>query len=375
MIPSQVFSAYPIEDFRAHEAGIRDAMDRVLTGSSYILGPEVSAFESEFADWIGARHAVGVANGTDAIELLLRAHGIGPGDQVAVPSHTAVASVSAIQRAGADPVLVDIDPVSRTIDASTLGAALAREDARNVKAVLAVHLYGHPAPLAPLQALCRTNGLLLLEDCAQAHGAEWEGRRVGALADGGAFSFYPTKNLGAIGDGGAVCTNDDGIAERLRWLRQYGWAERYVSHVTGINSRLDELQAALLRVKLRTLDQQLKRRSALARRYEARLGSVGWLQLPAVSENVRHAWHLYVIRTPHREALFAHLSSAGIPVALHYPAAVHQQPAYCQLPPGSPGLPQTESLLREILTLPLHPYLSDEAIDRVCKSVLSFPLP
>ncbi|HRX54566.1 MAG TPA: aminotransferase class V-fold PLP-dependent enzyme, partial [Verrucomicrobiales bacterium] len=250
MIPSQVFSAYPREDFRAHEAGIRDAMDRVLTGSSYILGPEVSTFESEFADWIGARHAVGVANGTDAIELLLRAHGIGPGDQVAVPSHTAVASVSAIERAGAGVVLVDIDPVSRTIDAATLGTALDREDARTVKAVLAVHLYGHPAPMTSLQAFCRNNGLLLLEDCAQAHGAEWEGRRVGVLADGGAFSFYPTKNLGAIGDGGAVCTNDDGVAERLRWLRQYGWAERYVSHVSGINSRLDELQAALLRVKL-----------------------------------------------------------------------------------------------------------------------------
>ena len=375
MIPSQVFSAYPREDFRAHEAGIRDAMDRVLTGSSYILGPEVSTFESEFADWIGARHAVGVANGTDAIELLLRAHGIGPGDQVAVPSHTAVASVSAIERAGAGVVLVDIDPVSRTIDAATLGAALDREDARTVKAVLAVHLYGHPAPMTSLQAFCRNNGLLLLEDCAQAHGAEWEGRRVGVLADGGAFSFYPTKNLGAIGDGGAVCTNDDGVAERLRWLRQYGWAERYVSHVSGINSRLDELQAALLRVKLRTLDQQLERRFVLARRYEERLGEVGWLQLPAVAENARHAWHLYVIRTPHREALFAHLSSADIPVALHYPAAVHQQPAYRHLPPGPPGLPQTESLLREILTLPLHPYLTDEAIDRVCESILSFSLP
>lgn len=368
------FPAFPLEDYRQHEAAIKGALDRVLGGPSYILGPEVAAFEEEFAGWIGAAHAVGVANGTDAVELLLRAHGVGAGDRVAVPSHTAVASISAIERAGARPVFLDIDPATRTITAETLRAALARTGGATdgLKAVLVVHLYGHPAPMEALAAACREAGLLLLEDCAQAHGAQLGSRRAGSLADGAAFSFYPTKNLGAIGDGGAVCVNDASLAERLKWLRQYGWAERYVSKISGVNSRLDELQAAVLRVKLATLDKRLDRRAELAERYRSQAGHLPWLELPTVAPGATHAWHLYVVRTAHRDRLAKHLEHRGIPAAIHYPAAVHQQPAYASLNPGSAHLAETERLLPEILTLPLHPYLSRQHVDAVCDALLAF---
>ncbi|MCE9517978.1 MAG: DegT/DnrJ/EryC1/StrS family aminotransferase [Verrucomicrobia bacterium] len=368
MDPHSLFNSYPLEDYRAQRQEIESALHAMLEQGHYILGGEVTAFEREFADWVGVRHAMGVANGTDAIELLLRGLGIGRGDAVAVPSHTAVASISAIARAGATPVFLDVDAATYTITTDSLEAAL-REDS-SIRAVLAVHLYGHPADVAGLQVICDQRGIVLLEDCAQAHGATWRGRKVGSLARGAAFSFYPTKNLGAIGDGGAITTDDDALAVRIREVRQYGWRERYISAVEGVNSRLDEMQAAILRVKLRTLDARNAARRKLATLYTEGLREFSLADAPAVKPGCEHAYHLYVIRSKNRDALMKHLLDAGVPVALHYPAAVHQQPAYAAVKHGS--LAQTEALIPEILSLPLHPFLSDDAVRFTLEAMRKF---
>jgi dTDP-4-amino-4,6-dideoxygalactose transaminase len=366
---SFLFTAYPLEDFRRRASDILHATTKVMQGGHYILGSEVERFEEEWAAWCGAAQAIGVANGTDAIELLLRGHGIGKGDLVAVPSHTAVASISAIRRTGAAPVYVDLDPETFTLRPDSLELALAGPAGSRLKAVLAVHLYGHPADWAALSEVCGRHGLILLEDCAQAHGATWQGRRVGALGQGAAFSFYPTKNLGAIGDGGAITTNDAALAERIREIRQYGWRERYISAVEGVNSRLDELQAAILRVKLADLAGSVAARQSLAVRYREGLAGLPLIRLPVVREHCTHAFHLHVIRSPRRDDLMAFLLQRGIPVALHYPAAVHQQPGYSRFADQAPALEETERAVREILTLPLHPWLSPQAVDLVIDSI------
>ena len=344
-------------------------MASVVTGGHYILGPETEAFEEEFAAWSGTRHACGAANGTDAIELLLRALEIGPGAAVAVPSMTAVATAAAVARAGAEPVFVDVEPEFGTMDPESL-SAVCRAHRGRVKAVLAVHLYGQVCDMESLAAVADASGAVLLEDAAQAHGAEWRGRRAGSLARAAAFSFYPTKNLGAIGDGGAVTTDDPVLADRVRRLRQYGWRDRYISEACGVNSRLDELQAAVLRVKLRTLDEAVASRRRLAARLTEAISDFPMTRPPAVREGTRHAWHLYVVRSARRDELLRHLEGEGIPVALHYPAAVHQQPAWAGRPAGE--LPETERMVREILTLPLHPWLAEEAIDATAAAVRRF---
>jgi dTDP-4-amino-4,6-dideoxygalactose transaminase len=350
-----------------------EALHRVLASGHYILGGEVQGFEQELAEWTGASDAVGVASGTDAIELMLRGLDIGPGAKVAVPSHTAVASVSAIRRAGATPVYADIEAETFTLCPLALEALLGSELGREVKAVLAVHLYGHPAAMEELQAVTDKHGVVLLEDGAQSHGAVYHGRKTGSMGRAAAFSFYPTKNLGAVGDGGAVTTSDADLAERMRVLRQYGWKQRSISAVEGVNSRLDEMQAALLRVKLKGLDTQLARRRALAAIYAAELAGVDGISLPGVRAGCEHAYHLYVIRCgERRDALMEHLTRCGVPVALHYLAAVHQQPGYAGYAEESPALPETERAVREILSLPLHPYLSAEAIKEVCAAIRSF---
>jgi dTDP-3-amino-3,4,6-trideoxy-alpha-D-glucose transaminase len=358
MASHPLFTAYPLKDFLAHREEIEGAVDAVLARGSYIMGTEVTSFEQEFASWAGVRHAIGVASGTDAIELLLRGLGIGQGAGVAVPSHTAVASVAAIARAGAAPVFVDVDAGTFTITPESLDEALQAD--RSIKAALAVHLYGHPAHMPGLQSVCDRHGVILLEDSAQAHGASLDGKKTGSLGRGAAFSFYPTKNLGAIGDGGAITTNDEALAARIREMRQYGWRERYISAVEGVNSRLDEIQAAILRIKLRTLDVRLAARRRLAQLYTEGLADIPGIVAPMVQPNVAHAYHLYVVRSVHRDALIKHLLDAGVPAAVHYPAAVHQQPAYATLNRGS--LAHTEALIPEILSLPLHPYLSEEAV-------------
>ncbi len=371
-VNASLFTPYPLEDYCRRESEIGVAVSGVLQRGHYILGGEVEAFEKEWAAWCGVEQAIGVANGTDAIELLLLGLGIGPGDAVAVPSHTAVASVSAIRRTGADPVYLDLDPATFTIRPDSLEEALRGPAGGRLKAVLAVHIYGHPVDWTGLSAVCENHGLILLEDGAQSHGATWQGQRVGSLGRGAAFSFYPTKNLGAIGDAGAITTNDPALAARIREIRQYGWRERYISAVEGVNSRLDELQAAILRIKLASLAESVARRQALAARYREGLAGHPLVHLPIVREDRTHAFHLHVIRCPQRDALMAFLLGRGIPVALHYPAAVHQQPGYARFLSHSPGLEETEKAVRGILTLPLHPWLSDAAVDLVIETIAAW---
>ncbi len=346
--------------YRRLQAEIDAATARVLAGGWYILGPEVSAFEAEFAAYLGVEHAVGVASGTDAVLLALRALGVGPGDEVITVAHTAVATVAAIELAGATPRFVDIDPVTYTLDPARLAAAVTSR----TRAIIPVHLYGAPADVDAVLTVARAHHLLVIEDCAQAHGARYRGQRVGTLGDAAAFSFYPTKNLGALGDGGAVATNRPEVAERLRLLRQYGWRERYVSDVAGYNSRLDELQAAILRVRLRHLDAENAARRRLAARYDAALAGLP-ITLSAARPDDTPVYHLYVIRSAARGALAAYLNARGIGTGVHYPVAVHCQPAYAHLGYGPGRLPVTEAAAAEVLSLPMYPDLTEGAVDEV----------
>ena len=334
----------------------------------------METFEEEFAAYIGVAQAIGVANGTDALELALRATGVGPGDAVYTVSHTAVATVVAIERTGAMPVFVDIDESTFTLDPDRLEVAIAgdpRPGGARPRAIVAVHLYGQLAPMPAILDIARRHGLTVIEDCAQAHGARLEGRLAGTWGDIASFSFYPTKNLGALGDGGAVTANDPVLAERVRELRQYGWRERYVSSVPGMNSRLDEIQAAVLRAKLPHLDAGNARRRAIAARYDAALEASS-IRPPAVASAAEHVYHQYVIRTEQRGALAASLARQGIGTAIHYPVPVHRQPAYANRCPIPGTLAATEAIAGEILSLPMFPTLGDDAIDRVSGAILEW---
>ncbi len=352
--------ADPRAGVMARRAEIEAAIGRVLDDGHYILGPEVDAFEREFAAWLGVAHVVGVNSGTDALVLALRACGVGPGDEVITVGHTAVATVAAIEMAGAAPVLVDIDPTTFTLDSERVEGALSPR----TRALLPVHLYGHPAPMKALRDLATRHGLKLIEDCAQAHGATMDGRRAGTFGDVAAFSFYPTKNLGAIGDGGAIATADPEIAAVARRLREYGWRERYVSEVPGTNSRLDELQAAILRVKLRHLDEDNARRVALARIFDADLSEAD-VTLPTTREGCGHVYHQYVIRHPGRDALRAELRAHGVGTLIHYPVPVHLQPAYRGRLRIPGPLARTEEAAATVLSLPMYPELGSERAHRV----------
>jgi dTDP-4-amino-4,6-dideoxygalactose transaminase len=359
-------AANPAAQYLSHQAEINAAIAAVLDGNRYILGPQTQAFEQEFAAYLGVAHAVGVGSGTEALHLALRACHIGAGDEVITVSHTAVATVSAIELAGAVPVLVDIDPVTYTIDPQLIERAITPR----TKAIIPVHLYGGAAHLQPIVDLARKYDLKLIEDCAQAHGARYADRVVGSYGDVACFSFYPTKNLGAIGDGGLVATNDPQIAENLNLLRQYGWRERYVSEVAGWNTRLDELQAAILRVKLRYLDEDNAKRRALAAIYDEQLAGV--VTLPIELENTRHVYHLYVIRYAQRDALMAFLRERGIGTAIHYPVPIHLQPAYRGRLGDAGSLPETEKAAREIVSLPMYPELSAEEVQTVAQAIREF---
>jgi dTDP-4-amino-4,6-dideoxygalactose transaminase len=348
---------------------IDDAIARVLTGGAYILGPEVESFERDFAAYIGARHAIGVASGTDALVLALKALDPAPGDCVVTVSHTAVATVAAIELAGARPLLVDIDAATMTLDAAALARALAAPPGR-VVAVVPVHLYGQAADLDAILALARRHHVRVIEDCAQCHGARYGERRLGSFGDLAAFSFYPTKNLGAVGDGGMVVTSDDGLAERVRGVRQYGWRERYVSETTGMNSRLDPLQAAILGVKLARLDADNARRAAIAARYDGGLAHAA-LTLPARRAGASHVFHQYVVRHRRRDALAEALRRHGVGTLVHYPVPVHAQPAYRgRFAVEAGGLGESERAAAEVLSLPIYPQLGDEAVDRVIAALV-----
>jgi dTDP-4-amino-4,6-dideoxygalactose transaminase len=357
----------PKAAYLEQQAEIDAAIARQLVSGWYILGQEVAGFEAEFAAFLGLGHAVGVANGTDALVLALKALGIGPGDKVATVAHTAVATVVAVEQAGAVPVLVDIDPLTYTLDPAALEAAFAVWP--DIKAVLPVHLYGQPAALPAIQAIARRHGAKLIEDCAQAHGAKLDGRTLGAWGDAACFSHYPTKNLGALGDGGIVATGDGALATELKALRQYGWREHYVSDRVGMNSRLDELQAAILRVKLTALDRWNTRRRAVAAAYDAGLAGIG-LVLPSVRAGAEHVYHQYAVRTADRDGLKARLRARGVATNIHYPVPVHRQPAYRdRLLIGPAGLRETEHASAEVLSLPMYPQLDDEAVAQVIAAV------
>ena len=349
---------------RAAADELHDAIARVLEAGRYVLGQEVAAFEEEWARYVGVRFCVGVGSGTDALALALRAVNVHPGDEVITVSQSAVATVAAIEQIGAVPVFADIDPTTRCLDPDKLTDVISAR----TRAILPVHLYGQPAPMESILRVARRHRLKVVEDCAQAHGAEILGRKAGAWGDAAAFSFYPTKNLAAIGDGGAVVSDQDEIAERVRALREYGWKERYVSVTPGVNSRLDELQAAILRVQLTRLDAWNARRRAVAEQYRAAIiGSR--LTSPARVDGTVHAMHLFVVETDEREALRRFLHAEGIATAVHYPLAIHQQPAYEHRIRGGDALPVTERLCRRILTLPGGPHLTDVHVERICAAL------
>ena len=366
----------PQTDPRAGYLEQRDAIDaaiaRVLASGQYILGREVETLEAAFADWLGVGHAVGVGSGTDAIELAIRACDIGPGDLVFTVSHTAVATVAAIERAGAIAVLVDIEPGGFALDPAALKLALRQPPPGRAAAVLPVHLYGEAAELTPIQDLARRHGLRIIEDCAQSHGARYHDRKTGSIGDIACFSFYPTKNLGALGDAGITATSDDELATGLRELREYGWRERYVSARVGINTRLDPLQAAILATRLPHLDRDNARREAIAARYDEGLAGLP-VVLPPRHEHRGHVFHQYVIRTAERDRLREHLRLRQIGSGIHYPMPVHLQPAYRgRLAEFPAGLPETSRACGQILSLPIYPQLGEAAVDRVIREIRRF---
>jgi dTDP-4-amino-4,6-dideoxygalactose transaminase len=360
--------ANPGAGYRALKREIDAAIGRALDSGWYILGQEGRAFETEFAAWLGAGTAVGCGNGTDAIVLALKAFGIGEGSTVVTVSHTAVASVMAIQMAGATPLLIDVEPDHYTMDPAELAAVLASPPAGlpPIRAVLPVHLYGQVADVEVIDTLCRRHGAIMIEDCAQAHGARRNGRMAGTFGAAATFSFYPTKNLGALGDGGAVVTREPELAARIAALRQYGWRRHYISDEAGMNSRLDELQAAILRVKLTHLDAGNARRREIAKSYDAVLGS----RAPRRRKGSEHVYHQYVVRAADRDQVQAQMRGRGVGTGVHYPVPVHLQPTYNgRVALGPSRCAVTERAAAEVLSLPMYPELTDEQVARVCAAL------
>jgi dTDP-3-amino-3,4,6-trideoxy-alpha-D-glucose transaminase len=360
-------------DLQATHAGLGEELERaasrVVASGVYVLGPELERFEAAFAQEVEAAHCVGVGSGLDAIALALAARGVGPGDEVIVPGHTFIATWLAVSRVGATPVPVDPTADGFNIDPDAVAAAVGPRTA----AIVPVHLYGQPARLGPLRALAQRHGLALIDDAAQAHGARLEGRAIGAGTDASAWSFYPGKNLGALGDGGAVTTNDPQLAARLRRLRNYGSQQKYVHSEQGANSRLDELQAALLSCKLPRLAAWNARRQAIAERYAAGLAGLALL-LPTDADAVptEHVFHLYVIRSGQRDELRAALATAGAETGIHYPIPCHRQGAFADADIAAAGLPVSDRLAEQVLSLPMGPHLLNDDVDRVIAAVHEF---
>jgi dTDP-4-amino-4,6-dideoxygalactose transaminase len=359
----------PLVDLRAQYHTIKteicEAIDRVLETSQFVLGSEVAAFEGEFADFCGARHGIGVNSGTSALHLALLAAGIGPGDEVITVPFTFVATVAAIVYTGARPVFVDIDPRSYTIDVTQIEPAITKR----TKAILPVHLYGHPADLDPIMEIARRHHLVLIEDAAQAHGAEYKGRRVGSIGDLACFSFYPGKNLGAYGEGGMVITNQSGYDRTIRMLRDWGQEHKYHHVLKGFNYRMEGLQGAILRVKLRYLEAWTEARRTHAALYDELLAGSN-VQPPQAMAYARHVYHIYAIRTPERAALQQGLTGQDIQSGIHYPFPVHLLPAYADLGYHSGDFPQAEAIAAEELSLPMYPELSKEAVHRVAAALI-----
>jgi dTDP-3-amino-3,4,6-trideoxy-alpha-D-glucose transaminase len=361
----------PVIDLYKQYLSIQAELDLALTDilkrGSFILGEEVSAFEREFSAYCGVSHAVGVASGTEALQLALLACGIGMNDEVIAPAHTAVATIAAIEASGARPLLVDIDPATYTLDTSQLEKIITP----STRAIIPVHLYGYPVDMKPVLEIARERNIFIVEDGSQAHGAKYAGARVGSFGDIAAFSFYPTKNLGAFGDAGVIVTNHDTLAEKARLLRQYGWKEHYISSVKGMNSRLDEIQAGILRVKLRYLDSWNERRRQLAAQFMVLLSDTE-ITLPAIPGDGEHVFHQFVIRSAKRDGLRAYLKQHGIHTLIHYPVPVHLQPAYADLGYALHDLPNTELASREVLSLPIYPELTEDMVHQICQRIAEF---
>jgi dTDP-4-amino-4,6-dideoxygalactose transaminase len=345
---------------------LKAAMVRVLESGTYIGGAEVERFERAWSDYCGAGATVGVGNGLEALSLALRSFGIGPGDAVVVPSWTFIATWLAVSVVGATVLPVEVDPTTANLDPHGLAIAL---ESASVRAVIPVHLYGQPADMTAICALAKSADVPVIEDAAQAHGATWHGRRVGALGDAGAFSFYPAKNLGALGDAGALTSDDPQLVKRVRRIANYGSESKYHHVERGVNSRLDPLQAAVLYERLQVLDEWNARRCAIAERYLNALDDLPWLALPRVLDGAEPVWHLFVVRTPARDALREHLSDAGVATGLHYPVANHRSGAYAEC---GFELPIADQLAREALSLPIGPHLSAVETDRVIAAVRAF---
>jgi dTDP-4-amino-4,6-dideoxygalactose transaminase len=358
----------PFVDLKSQYLSIKQEVDaaiqRVLDNTSFILGREVEAFESAFADYVGARFCVGVSNGTAAVQLAVTACGIGPGDEVIVPANTFFATAEGVSTAGATPVFVDADPRSYTIDVSKIEAAITDR----TRAIMPVHLYGQSADMDPILAIAERHELVVIEDAAQAHGSQYKGKPVGALGRAGCFSFYPGKNLGAYGEGGAVVTNDEGVARHLRLLRDHGSERKYHHEIIGYNFRLEGIQGAVLGVKLKHLDRWNDLRREHAARYDELLSQTG-LTLPREMEYARHVYHLYVIQTDERDALQASLNEAEIQTGIHYPIPIHLQPAYAFLGHKVGDFPESESQARRVLSLPMFPGLKDSQIEEVVAAI------
>ena len=361
----------PFLDMKAIYAELKPELDaayaRVMESGWFVLGKEVEAFEAEYAAFCGTKHCVGLANGLEALELVLRAWDLGPGDEVIVPSNTYIATWLAVTAVGAKVVPVEPTPGGPNIDPERIEAAITPR----TRAIMPVHLYGEPADMDAIMALAGKHGLKVIEDVAQAQGAKVRGRRAGSLGQAGAHSFFPTKNIGAYGDGGAVTTDDPKLAERLRVLRNYGSRVKYVNLERGYNSRLDELQAAFLRVKLPRLDAWNERRRVLAARYTDKLAGIAGLGLPRAPQWAEPVWHLYVVRTPRRADLIKALEKAGIGSLIHYPIPPHLQQAYADLALPKGSFPLAETLAEKVLSLPMGPHMKVEAIDEVAQAVRS----
>ena len=354
----------PKEQYLSHKEEIDLAIQQVLATGQFVLGENVNAFEKEFSSYIGTSYAVSVASGTDAIILGLRVLGIGPGDEVITPSHTAVATVAAIELAGGIPIFADVDSDCLTLDPASIEKVITSK----TKAIIVVHLYGLPADMDTIKDIVRENNLRLIEDCAQATGATYNNVRVGSIGDLGCFSFYPTKNLGALGDGGCITTSNFDIAKKIKKLRQYGWDENRISQLPGYNSRLDEIQAAILRVKLKYLDADNAKRITIANQYEKQFSSLP-VKLPGKRFGCSHVYHLYVIEVDLRDALVDHLKSHGVMAGIHYPVPVHLMPAFG---PAELTMPNTERIAKSILSLPMCPTLDSEDQSQVVNIIKKF---
>lgn len=356
-----------VSQYHSIKDDIDTAIERVISTSSFIGGPDLKSLESEFAAFQAAEHCVGVANGTDAIEIAIESLELPPGSEILVPANSFISSSEAVTRSGHRVVFCEADPITYTIDVADAAARITDKTA----AIMAVHLYGHPCDMSGLLDLARLHGLKVIEDCAQAHGAEFDGRRIGAIGDIGAFSFYPGKNLGAYGDGGAILTNDTELARKSRMIANHGRIDKYDHVFEGRNSRLDGLQAAILRAKLPHLDGWIDRRNAAAARYMSELAELSWLTLPTISGHVRHAFHLFVIRTDHRDKLQAWLKSQDVETGVHYPIALPDLAAYDYL--RSDATPKRASIIAPtLLSLPMGEHLSEQDIDAVVSAVKAF---